>query len=263
MNAKVVCIVHQKGGVAKTTTACTLAHALTRAGQKVLLIDLDPQGQDAIFFGLEPESGAANFIMTSVDDARGQRNLEAWVLESGRENLALIAGNEDTATAQIYLYTPRPKPVSYIRGQLRPFMRRFDYILFDTSPSVGGVQEGAAWAADLVLIPTATEFAAQVALANTLDLLQVLTREKGWQGQLFGILPTFYDTTTLASRKAKKSLEESFEPGLILPAIHRATILRECWLTGTTIFEKDPQARPAKEYQVIANMLMRLGHARA
>ena len=263
MIAKVVCVVHQKGGVAKTTTACTLAHALSRSGQKVLLIDMDPQGQDAIFFGLEPESGAANFIMTNVDDPRGERNLEQWVLPTKRDNLSLIAGNEDTATAQLYLYTPRPKPISYMRGQLRPFMRRFDYILFDTSPSVGGVQEGAAWAADLVIIPTATEFAAQVALANTLDLLQMLAREKGWQGQLFGILPTFYDTTTLASRKAKKSLEESFEPGLILPAIHRATLLRECWLTGVTIFEKDPDSRPAKEYQVIANLLMRYKNGRA
>jgi chromosome partitioning protein len=169
--------------------------------------------------------------------------------------LKLIAGNSMTNSAQMILGA-QDRSISFISELLKLFARdNFDFILFDTSPSVGGLQERALWAADMVIVPTATEYASLDALAKTIETMRALRDSKGWQGGLMGILPTFFDATR-ESKSSMEDLQTEFG-GQVLAPIHKATVLRECWSEGKTIFEHAPESRSAEEYMTLAKSLLK------
>lgn len=253
MTPKILCIANQKGGVGKTTTAITLADGLARRGKQVLLIDLDPQGQSATALGLGPESGAF-YLLTMGDSAPENAFVRQWLRDTGRKNLRLIPGDQQTMAAQTVL-NAQDKPISSIQQSIRRFGKDgVHYIIFDTAPSVGGIQERAVWASDLVIVPTATEFLSADGVGKVIQMLSILQNKKQWRGSLLGILPTFYDEQTRESRTTHENLRQTFGESLLAP-IHRATILRECAAEGQTIFEKDPDCRAAQEYQALAGLV--------
>jgi len=255
MPTKVICIANQKGGVGKTTTAVSLAHGLTLRDKQVLLIDLDPQGQSATALGRSPEPGVF-YLLTMGNTPQETTFVQSWVRSSGREGLYLYPGDQQTMAAQTVL-NAQNQPVSSIRAAVKRFYREgLHYIIIDTAPSVGGIQERAVWASDLVIVPTATEFLSADRLGKVLRMMSILQHKKKWGGALLGILPTFYDEQTRESKTTMESLQERFKESL-LPPIHRATILRECAASGQTIFEADPVCRAATEYQALVQLAMK------
>jgi chromosome partitioning protein len=254
MATRVICVTNQKGGVGKTTTAVTLAHGLAKRGKDVLLIDLDPQGQSATAMGMNPEPGCF-YLLTMGKSPQELSFIRQWVRNTGREHLSLIAGSQETMAAQTVM-NAQNKPVSHIRETIAPFIKEgLDYIIFDTAPSVGGIQERAIWASDLVIIPTATEYLSIDGVKKVSDTLLALQQEKAWKGSLLGVLPTFYDEQKRESSSAIEDLRQGFGDRIMQP-VHRATVLRECAAEGTTIFEKDPKSRAAEEYrQLIGRVL--------
>jgi chromosome partitioning protein len=255
MNTRVICVANQKGGVGKTTTAVTLADGLARKEKQVLLIDLDPQGQSATALGLRPEPGAF-YLLTMGDSAPESAFVRQWLRETGRENLRLIPGDQQTMAAQTVL-NAQDKPISSIQQSIRRFTNDdLHYIIFDTAPSVGGIQERAVWASNLVIIPTATEFLSADGVGKVIQMLAILQNKKQWQGALLGILPTFFDEQTRESKATHETLRETFGDSLLAP-VHRATILRECAAEGQTIFEKDPDCRAAQEYRALADLVLK------
>jgi chromosome partitioning protein len=252
MPTKVICIANQKGGVGKTTTAVSLAHGLALRGKQVLLIDLDPQGQSATALGRSPEPGIF-YLLTMGTTPQETTFVQSWVRSSGREGLYLYPGDQQTMAAQTVL-NAQNQPISSIRTAIKRFFKEgLHYIIFDTAPSVGGIQERAVWASDLVIVPTATEFLSAEGVGKVMRMMSILQNKKRWGGALLGILPTFYDEQTRESKATMESLQERFSQNL-LPPIHRATILRECAANGQTIFETDPACRAAAEYQVLVQL---------
>jgi len=267
----IITIANQKGGVGKTTTAVSLAHGLALRGKEVLLIDLDPQGQCATALGLRPEPGtfyllvspqqvgtmvAKNATTLVAKNATTFETTRQWVRNTGRKNMWLIPGDTTTSAAQTVI-NAEGRSLSCVRNVLKPFIREgLNYILFDTAPSVGGIQERAVWAANLVIIPTATEFLASDGLSQMVQTLTILQKEKSWEGALLGVLPTFFDEQTRESRANIESLRETFGNRLLAP-IHRATVLRECASEALTIFEKDQESRSAKEYANLVNVVLK------
>lgn len=235
-------IANQKGGVGKTTTAVTLAHGLVRKGKKVLLVDLDPQGQCATILGLKPEPGAFNLLVA-------EHPLATVIRATDREGLFVVLGDRKTSVAQTVLNVQR-SPISFIQSKIAAPAAKdgIDYVIIDTSPSVGELQEQALWAADGVIIPCAVDYLASDGVFNIAITLKRIHDESGWKGKILGILPTFYDSVTRESKATLQDLQKRFE-NLLLPPIHRATILRECAVEGKTIFELDPSSRAAAQYE--------------
>lgn len=264
--AKLIAVANQKGGVGKTTTAINLAHGLARAGRETLLIDFDPQGQCASGLGLEPERGVFNWLYLDED-------LKTVVRRAGqaesREGLWLLPGNKTSFAAQHMLLVDG-RGMDYVQKKLKPILRHgpsttsgnVQYIVFDTAPSVGGLQERALWAADFVLIPTAVDFASTEGIGHIMDTLYTLHNEHQWQGALLGILPTFYETVTRETKATMDELGRVFGERVLLP-IFRATALREAFAAGKSIFEHatanpgDKNAgRAAQQYQQLVRRVL-------
>ena len=233
----VISISNQKGGVGKTTTAITIAHGLALKGRDTLLIDVDPQGQAATALGLAVEPGLYNWIVEN----RPARE----VIRQARERLFIIPGNKQTDVVQ-QLIRLLERPADYLTQLLKPLKREgLKYVIFDTSPSVGGLQERALYAADLVIIPTATDFLSADAVEQTVATMQANVA-MGWKGGAW-VLPTFYDNTTRESQQTLNDLREVYGDQVLDP-IHRATVLRECAAEGRTIWEVNSESRAVKEY---------------
>ena len=256
MTTKIITIANQKGGVGKTTTVINLAHGLTLQGKHVLGLDFDPQGNLSSSL-LVPQEMGTYYLLTMGQRTEMERTfIKQLVRASGRENLWIIPGNRDTVAAQNDMST-RERPISYVRQTLDMFAHNgLDYIVIDTSPSLGGLQERALWAADWVIIPTAMEYLSNKGVAHLIETMQVLRQERDWRGGLLGILPTFYDKSTRQSRTSLKNLQTAFGEQILHP-IHRATILREASAEGQTIFESAPDSRSADEYRQLVKAVLR------
>lgn len=244
-----ITVANQKGGVGKTTTAVNLAHGLVLKGKRVLLVDFDPQGQCATILGLKQEPGAFNLLIAD-------QNPDQVIRSTDRENLYVVLGDKKTATAQTVLGVQRT-PISFTYGKLIPAAKsdNLDYVIIDTSPSVGELQEQAIWAANGVLIPCAVDYLATDGVFSIAATIKRIHDEFDWQGSIVGILPTFYDEVTRESKATLDDLGERFG-SLMLTPIHRATILRECAVEGKTIFELDTTSRAAQEYDQLVEYII-------
>jgi chromosome partitioning protein len=247
MGAKVIAVVQQKGGVGKTTTAVSLGHGLAVKGCEVMIIDLDPQGNVAKALDLEKDQ----CVYEMVSNGR----IDPGMVKKARERLFIIPGNEETAYAQIMM-SVRNKGRNYLAKIIQPLRRNGpDYIIFDTSPSVGGLQERAIYAADLVIIPTITDYMSADSVAETMETISEYTAG-GWKGGAL-VLPTFFDERTNHAKETLASLHEIYN-GQVCEPIHYATVLKEAAADGKTIWEMDGTSRAAEEYAALLYKIMEL-----
>lgn len=243
--SKNIIVGNQKGGVGKTTTAVNLSHGLALAGKKVLLIDLDPQGQCAILLNQKQENNIVRLLITR-DHPKG------LIRETGRIDFDFIPGDRDTSIVQIALAN---KPINELYSAVEPIQKQYDFIVFDTAPVLGDLQAQAIWAADLLLIPTAVDFLSTEGVYKFLQTAEDLRTNREADHKLLGILPTFYDQTTKETKAVIDELEKNFGNAVLKP-IHRATVLRECAAYGKTIFEVEPNGRAAQEYREVVNLAL-------
>ena len=239
-----ITVANQKGGVGKTTTAVTLAHGLARKDYNVLIIDLDPQGQCAPLLRMSQGQYVYRYLTEDWP-------LRQVALATGRDYLWLMPGNEDTHAAEI---------MGTIKGQGKDRLARLlgkqpavngtriHYVILDTAPTVGELQVAALFAADILVMPVATD---HLALAGVLNIMRTMTNVvRRSDNPMLLVLPTFYDEITKESKHNLSLISDAF-PNQLLPPIHRATVMRECAALGQTIFERDPNSRAAKEYQAL------------
>lgn len=235
MKSIIIAVANQKGGVGKTTTACTVAHRLAIQNYRTLLVDLDSQGNVADSFGL----AAGNDLARLLTPGSGQPVTQV-VTPSGRPNLDLIRSDKTTVPLKLALAGIDFR--EYVLVEVLEDQTDYDVILIDCPPSVDLFQTAALVAADYLIIPTQLD---QLAVKGVRDVLQSLkTVQRGSRSacQLAGVIPTFYDRVTKESHDQLMHLAGAFGKR-VLPPIPTDTKCREATRHGQSLWEYAPKSR--------------------
>ena len=240
---KVLAVVNQKGGVGKTTTAVTLAHGMALWGLRVLLVDLDPQGNVADALGLEKGDGVGRMLNGAAPHGAcglfGEGDLNGngrGVVFSGRPGLACVLGDKSAVLAREVVMAGAC-PELAVRDGLERFEGEYEVAVLDTAPGADVFQIGALVACTHYLVPVALEHLAVVGAVDVLGsaaALQDLRRGRG--GEFLGVLPTMWDRVTNESQVQFEGLVREFGEG-VLPPIPVDVRAREAPAHGRTLWE--------------------------
>ena len=255
----VVAVTNQKGGVGKTTTAQNLSAELARRGQRVLLIDLDPQANCTSGLGIEvPEGGSMYPVLV------GDATVQQQILPTGRDNLSLVPSEMDLAGVEIELARSDDHLIR-LRGILQALKPNdlYEYCILDTPPSLGVLMTSALAAADEILVPLQCEWYGLEGLAKIVHVIeQIRESDARIDIRLEGILMTMYDGRTLLSRQVVEEVGNYFPDHLYRTLIPRSIRIAEAPSHGRTVFEHDPNGQGAQAYGALADeFLLRHGVA--
>jgi chromosome partitioning protein len=250
--AAVIALANQKGGVGKTTSTYNLGVALADVGQKVLLLDLDPQGGLTYYSGFEPEELGKTIYHCLVRNTSPQE-----ITLRNDYGVDLLPANIDLSLAEFQLVTApaRERRITRIVNAVRD---DYDFILIDCQPSLGLLTINALAAADEVIIPVSCEF---LSIRGTRALLRLIAKVRGSLNsklQIAGILPTLFDTRTRHGREVLARLEQEFPQIPLYPhAVARSIRFAESAASQKPIYDTKFQVPGALAYRELARELVR------
>jgi chromosome partitioning protein len=249
---RILAVANQKGGVGKTTTAINVATSLALAGRRVLLVDVDPQGNLTSGVGLKGHRAEGGTIYEALmTDAAP----DAFLLETQVQNLSLIPADRNLTGAEIELVSV-PQREHRLRRVLEPLRARFDLIFIDCPPSLGLLTLNALVAADAVLIPLHCEYFALEGLA---DLVGTLRRVRGALNpalDIEGVLLTMYDDRTNLGHLVARDVREFFKEKVFTTIIPRNVRLGEAPSHGMPAVLYDAKSRGAAAYVALAQEML-------
>jgi len=260
---RIIAMMNQKGGVGKTTTTVNLGAALAEQGQKVCLIDLDPQAHLTINYGIEPAREICSLYDVLVE---GRGFLEA--IHKVQENLALVPSSIDLAAAEIELVGELGREM-ILKKRLEQTRHDFDYILLDCPPSLGLLTINALSLATEVMIPMQAHFLALQGVAKLLETVHLVSRRMNPKLIVAGIVLTMFDAQTKLSNEVVAELHSFIESaqGKSLPwsaarifssRIRRNIKLAESPSFGQTILTYEPTSNGATDYRALAREVMEM-----
>ncbi|HSR47232.1 MAG TPA: ParA family protein [Anaerolineales bacterium] len=244
-------LVNQKGGVGKTTTAISVAAYMAEAGQRVLLVDLDPQANATSCLGIAHSQvdGGAYAVMI------GRTGAGETILHNTRLRLSLLPSSPALAGAQIELVDVGDRE-HILRKALAPLDGRYDYILIDCPPSLGLLTVNALVAADGVLVPVQCEYLALEGLSSLMTTLQRVRSSLAPQLRVRGIVLTMFDPRTHLARDVVREVRRHF-PGEVFGAIiPRSVRLAEAPSHGLPISAYDPRSSAGQAYLALTREIL-------
>ena len=250
--ARVLAVANQKGGVGKTTTAINVATALALIGRRVLLVDVDPQGNLTSGLGLKGQRGEEG---TTYEALTTDAPSEKLILPTQVERLFVMPADRNLTGAEIEMVALDDRERRLQRA-LSPLRARFDHIFIDCPPSLGLVTLNALVAADAVLIPLHCEYFALEGLA---DLVGTLRRVRGSLNPLLdieGVLLTMYDERTNLGQLVAKDVREFFKEKVYETVIPRNVRLGEAPSHGLPAVLYDARSRGAVAYVALAKEML-------
>src|ERR1700693_4709937 len=252
--ARVIAFANQKGGVAKTTSTLNLAAALKEKDNRVLCVDMDPQGNLTMSQGLNPDS-----IERSMFDVLVHRLPIENVIQSREIDLAVssidLAGAELALSSMIGRERALEKALASMKSV-------YDYILIDTPPSLGLLTINALVAADHVIVPVQCEYLSLRGLVQLENTLTMIRENLNPNVEILGILPTMFDRRTLHAREAVEILEENFGDLVFKTRIKKTIRYAEAPVKGTSVLKYDPSGTAAKAYRDLAKEVLNGAKAR-
>jgi chromosome partitioning protein len=250
--ARIYALANQKGGVGKTTTAINLASYLAVLGQRVLLVDMDPQGNASSSIGYDKSAGGP-----SVYDAlTGLRPVVDAIVPTAYERVDLLPATIALAGAEIELVGVMAREARLGRT-LKDAIDRYDYVLIDSPPSLGLLTVNALTAADGVLIPVQCEYLALEGLGQLVRTIDLIRENLNTRLRVAGVVMTMYDGRTNLSQGVVEEVRQHFPTLTFDTIVPRSVRLGEAPSFGKPISVYDPNSRGAQAYRALAEELLR------
>lgn len=253
-DTKVIAIINQKGGVGKSTTAINLSAALGEMGKKVLLVDLDPQGNATSGLGIDKSKIEGE----SYDLLLSESKAEECLIPDVFEGLDVIPSTIDLAGAEVELVNEIARE-NRLKTGLASLRGVYDYIFIDCPPSLGLLTINALVAADQLLIPIQCEFYALEGVTKLLDSMKRVKTLLNPGLGIFGVVLTMFDSRTTLSKQVASDVDDFFGSLVFETRIPRTVKLSEAPSYGLPVIQYDPKGKGAKAYTELAEEAMRRG----
>lgn len=246
---RTIAIANQKGGVGKTTTAINLSACLAEAGQKVLIIDIDPQGNTTSGYGLSKD-GSSNTVYEVILQ---ECNIKDAIIKNvaGIENLDIISSNVNLAGAEIDLIDIDNREYS-LKSAIKEIRDEYDYIILDCPPSLSMLTVNAMTAADSVLVPIQCEYYALEGLTQLIHTVNLVKKKLNPDLKLEGVVFTMYDSRTNLSLQVVENVKDNLQENIYKTIIPRNIRLAEAPSHGLPINLYDSKSSGAESYRMLA-----------
>ena len=261
---RTIAIAMQKGGVGKTTTTVNLAAALVQMGQRVLAIDLDPQGNLTQHAGYDPERVTPTLYTPFRDELEGRTPQLADAIHETAEGFDLLPSQPELSLIEVGLINTLSRE-RVLASLLEPVADNYDFILIDCNPSLGLLVINALTAADSVLIPIQTEYLAARGAFMILSSIETVRRKKLNPGlEIEGILLTMADTRTLLTQDVLRAIDDQYgqQMHIFSPIIKRSVRFGESAVAGQSILAYEPRGQGAEAYRQIARAILQRASAK-
>ncbi len=250
---RVIAVANQKGGVAKTTTVASLGTAFAELGQRVLLVDLDPQACLTFSLGIDPED-----LELSIHHVLTKGVPATEVMATTEDGVDLLPATIELARAEADLLT-RTGREYVIRSVVEELDGDYDWVLLDCPPSLGVLTVAALTAATGVLIPLQCETLSHRGVGQLLDTVHDVRRFTNRELEVWGVLPTLYDGRTTHSRAVLETIAETYELDVIEPPIPKSIRFAEAPAAGRSILTTASGNKGAEAYRAVAANLLGRG----
>ncbi|MDD6734567.1 MAG: AAA family ATPase [Lachnospiraceae bacterium] len=248
---KIIAITNQKGGVGKTTTAINLSAAMAEKGKKVLVVDIDPQGNTTSGLGIEK-----NELENTVYELMlGECSINECLIENVFDNLSIIPTNVNLAAAEIELIDEDHKEYK-LKNELDYVKDKFDYIFIDCPPSLSMLTVNAMTASNTVLVPIQCEYYALEGLSQLIHSVNLVKRKLNPDLDMEGVVFTMYDSRTNLSAQVVENVKEVLEHKIFDTLIPRNIRLAEAPSYGMPITQYDPKSSGAESYLKLAEEII-------